>query len=223
MNKGALALLVHGGTENWSPERWKSRFDEAVQGPAGVAVARRGVRSGRGPLRRGLEAGSRRACGISESARDFQSGRWRRCADGRFQPAESAAGSRCGRRPHRSNDRICRASRADASSPGAVPESQPAREAVGTKISMAGERDFGRHHGPWHARGRTRPKCWGGSAFACRAGAEVPSRSTASNAFTAKRNSMRFCNEPISWFACCRSRRYAAHLESRIVCETQPE
>jgi len=28
MNKRALALLVHGGTENWSPERWKRRFDE---------------------------------------------------------------------------------------------------------------------------------------------------------------------------------------------------
>ena len=28
MKKGALALLVHGGTENWSPQRWKSRFDE---------------------------------------------------------------------------------------------------------------------------------------------------------------------------------------------------
>jgi glyoxylate/hydroxypyruvate reductase A len=28
MVKGALALLVHGGTENWSPERWKARFDE---------------------------------------------------------------------------------------------------------------------------------------------------------------------------------------------------
>ncbi|WP_291863510.1 glyoxylate/hydroxypyruvate reductase A [Bradyrhizobium sp.] len=28
MNKGALALLVHGGTENWSPERWQSRFDD---------------------------------------------------------------------------------------------------------------------------------------------------------------------------------------------------
>ena len=27
MNKGALALLVHGGTENWSPQRWKERFD----------------------------------------------------------------------------------------------------------------------------------------------------------------------------------------------------
>ena len=28
MGKGVLALLVHGGTENWSPERWKARFDE---------------------------------------------------------------------------------------------------------------------------------------------------------------------------------------------------
>ena len=24
MSKGALALLIHGGTDNWSPERWKS-------------------------------------------------------------------------------------------------------------------------------------------------------------------------------------------------------
>ena len=28
MKKGALALLIHGGTDNWSPERWKARFDE---------------------------------------------------------------------------------------------------------------------------------------------------------------------------------------------------
>jgi glyoxylate/hydroxypyruvate reductase A len=28
MNKPALALLIHGGTENWSPERWKRRFDD---------------------------------------------------------------------------------------------------------------------------------------------------------------------------------------------------
>jgi glyoxylate/hydroxypyruvate reductase len=27
MHKGALALLIHGGTENWSAERWKQRFD----------------------------------------------------------------------------------------------------------------------------------------------------------------------------------------------------
>jgi glyoxylate/hydroxypyruvate reductase A len=31
MNKGALALLIHGGTENWSSERWKSRFDEVCR------------------------------------------------------------------------------------------------------------------------------------------------------------------------------------------------
>src|SRR5450432_383124 len=29
MNNGALALLIHGGTENWSPQRWKRRFDDA--------------------------------------------------------------------------------------------------------------------------------------------------------------------------------------------------
>jgi glyoxylate/hydroxypyruvate reductase len=28
MTKGTLALLVHGGTENWSPERWERRFVE---------------------------------------------------------------------------------------------------------------------------------------------------------------------------------------------------
>jgi glyoxylate/hydroxypyruvate reductase len=29
MHRGALGLLIHGGTENWSPARWKSRFDQA--------------------------------------------------------------------------------------------------------------------------------------------------------------------------------------------------
>ena len=32
MKEGALALLVHGGTENWSPQRWKSRFDDVCDG-----------------------------------------------------------------------------------------------------------------------------------------------------------------------------------------------
>jgi glyoxylate/hydroxypyruvate reductase A len=31
MNKATLALLIHGGTENWSPERWKARFDEVCR------------------------------------------------------------------------------------------------------------------------------------------------------------------------------------------------
>jgi len=28
MNKGALALIVKGGSANWSPERWKNRFED---------------------------------------------------------------------------------------------------------------------------------------------------------------------------------------------------
>jgi glyoxylate/hydroxypyruvate reductase A len=28
LNQAALALLIHGGTDNWSPERWKRRFDD---------------------------------------------------------------------------------------------------------------------------------------------------------------------------------------------------
>ena len=31
MIKGALALLIHGGTDNWSPERWKARFDDVCR------------------------------------------------------------------------------------------------------------------------------------------------------------------------------------------------
>jgi glyoxylate/hydroxypyruvate reductase A len=31
MSKGALALLIHGGTDNWSPGRWKKRFDEVCR------------------------------------------------------------------------------------------------------------------------------------------------------------------------------------------------
>ena len=42
MNKGTLALLIHGGTENWSPARWKRRFDE-VCGDRRVWLATEGV------------------------------------------------------------------------------------------------------------------------------------------------------------------------------------
>src|SRR5260370_6821890 len=28
MSRGALALLIRGGTQNWSAERWKARFDK---------------------------------------------------------------------------------------------------------------------------------------------------------------------------------------------------
>jgi glyoxylate/hydroxypyruvate reductase A len=31
MSKGALALLIHGGTDNWSSERWNARFNEVCR------------------------------------------------------------------------------------------------------------------------------------------------------------------------------------------------
>jgi glyoxylate/hydroxypyruvate reductase A len=31
MTKGALALLIHGGTDNWSPARWNDRFNEVCR------------------------------------------------------------------------------------------------------------------------------------------------------------------------------------------------
>lgn len=31
MKKGALALLVHSGSENWSQQRWKTRFDDVCR------------------------------------------------------------------------------------------------------------------------------------------------------------------------------------------------
>ena len=31
MQKPTLALLIHGGAQNWSPQRWKARFDDACR------------------------------------------------------------------------------------------------------------------------------------------------------------------------------------------------
>src|SRR6202795_1335301 len=38
MNKGALALIVKGGSANWAPERWKSRFDDVCRGRRAVLL-----------------------------------------------------------------------------------------------------------------------------------------------------------------------------------------
>ena len=43
MNKGALALLIHGGTDNWSPQRWKSRFDAVCSGRRVVSLPDAGL------------------------------------------------------------------------------------------------------------------------------------------------------------------------------------
>ena len=31
MHKPTLALLIHGGAQNWSPRRWKGRFDDVCR------------------------------------------------------------------------------------------------------------------------------------------------------------------------------------------------
>src|ERR1700748_611872 len=38
MSKGALALLIHGGTDNWSPERWNARFKEVCRDRRGIQM-----------------------------------------------------------------------------------------------------------------------------------------------------------------------------------------
>src|SRR3984957_14121747 len=42
MHKGALALLIHGGTENWSPQRWKRRFDDVCGDRRGALLPEAG-------------------------------------------------------------------------------------------------------------------------------------------------------------------------------------
>ena len=204
MNKGALALLVHGGTENWSPQRWKSRFDDVCEERPRAAAAGCLVRPGGGALRRGVEAASGRACRLPQPACDLQSRRRRRCADGGPLIARRAAGARRGRRPHRADDRICRAACADAPPAGALFAGIPARQTLGAEIAMGGGRDLGRHHGAGHARGRCGRRAQAAGLSRRGLEPEPESRSTASIAFTAKRSSKRSCGGPTSWSACCR-------------------
>ena len=204
MNKGALALLIHGGAQNWSPERWKQPVRRRLRRSPGVAAARSGARSRRGPLRRGLETRPGRARGVSEPARHFQSRRRRRCADGRFEPARGAAGSRRGRRPHRPHDGICRAARADASPAGALFAGLPARATLGAEISMAGQRGHGRRHGARHARIRCRRRAAADRLSG--GGLESKRPEDRGRRMLSRRGAARRvpAGGPISWSACCR-------------------
>ena len=198
------ALLMHGGTDNWSPERWKGRFDEVCGDRRVLLLPDAGVRSRRGPLRRGVEARARRTRRVSQiCASIFNLGAGVDALMADQHAARRAAGAGRGRRPHRTDDRICRAARADASPAGALFAGLAARQALGAEDAMAGERDLGRHHGPRHARRACRRRA-PAIGFRVSGWSRSPKRSTASNAFTARRSSMRSCARPISWSACCR-------------------
>ncbi|MGB6310015.1 MAG: glyoxylate/hydroxypyruvate reductase A [Steroidobacteraceae bacterium] len=43
MHSAALAILIHGGTENWSPQRWKHRFDSACPGRRVILLPDAGI------------------------------------------------------------------------------------------------------------------------------------------------------------------------------------
>src|SRR3982074_228106 len=153
MNKGALALLVHGGTENWSPERWKSRFDDvckdrrvlllpdAAFDPAEVHYAA-GWKPAQGELAAfpNLRVIFNLGAGVDALMADSTLPKVPlvRVAvnDLTDRMAEYVVFHVLMHHP-----------------PGLLFEGQPARETVAAKISMAGERDLGRHHGPRHAGG----------------------------------------------------------------------
>ena len=132
------------------------------------------LRSGRGALRRGLEAAAGGTRRFSEPARHLQSRRRRRCADGGQVAARCAAGARRGRRPDRTDDGICRAACADASPPGPLYAGVPARKTLGAAIAMG--RQARLPSASWGSArwARMPPTRCGGSAFASSAGAAAP-------------------------------------------------
>lgn len=79
-------LLVHGGTENRSPQRWKTRSDD-VCGDRQVALMPDAQVDPAEALRRGLEASPGRTRRLPEPARHFQLRRGRRRADGGYVAA----------------------------------------------------------------------------------------------------------------------------------------
>ena len=173
MNKGALALLIHGGTENWSPERWKQRFDEvcgdrrvlllpdAAFDPADVHYAavwkpRPGELAAFPNLRVIFNLGAGVDALMADSSLP------------KVPLVRVAVGDLTDRMTeyvvlhvlmHHRQELYLRASQRE--------------QALGAEISMAGERDFGRHHGPRHARIERGRGAAAVSAFASRAGAEV--------------------------------------------------
>jgi len=148
MNK-VRSLLVRGGSATVS-RTMEEPVRHRMQGPARLAATAGGHRCNEVNYAR---SGSRATAILPrfQPARHFNLGAWRRCAEWPIEPAESAAVRvAVGDLTHRMTEYVV--SRADASSAGTLLKSQPAREALGAEVSMAGERDFGRHHGPWHAR-----------------------------------------------------------------------
>ena len=203
MNKGALALLIHGGSENWSPERWKSRFgdvcgdrrvwqlpdpsfDPAEVHYAAVWKPRPGELAAFPNLRVIFNLGAGVDALMADSSLP------------EVPLVRVAVGDLTGRMTeyvvlhalmHHRQELYLRASQREQRW---QPTSQWPAGAFRSASWGSARSD------------PTPPQCSSGSAFGSRAGAEAPGRSKASNAFTEKASSMRSCGGPISWSACCR-------------------
>ena len=204
MKKGALALLVHGGTENWSPERWKSRFDEvcsdrrvlllpdAAFDPAEIHYAAV-WKPAPGELATfpNLRVIFNLGAGVDALMADFSLPK--------VPLVRVAVGDLTDRMTeyvvlhvlmHHRQELYLRASQRE--------------KRWAPKLPMAGERDFGRHHGPWHARrqcGRGAP-----AARLSRLGLEPEPKADRRHRMLSRRGAARSrsCDAPISWSACCR-------------------
>ena len=147
MNKGALAILVHGGTDNWSSQRWKGRFegvcpDRAVRllpdaslDPAEVHYAavwkpQPGELAAFPNLRVIFNLGA----GVDALMAD------------RSLPNVPLVRVAV-------TDRVCRAACADASPAGALFAGVATCKALGAKVAMGGRRGLGWRYGAGYARG----------------------------------------------------------------------
>jgi hypothetical protein len=201
MKKGALALLVHGGTENWSPRRWKARFDEvcadrpvlllpdAALDPSEVHYAAV-WKPGQGELAAfpNLRVIFNLGAGVDALMADSSLPE---------VPLVRVAVRDLTERMteyavlhvlmHHRQEPYLRASQREKrrNFSGRPPRSRSGSWASARSAPMP-------------------PMRCGGSAFRWRAGAGAGGRSTASIASMAANNSMHFCRAPISWSACCR-------------------
>jgi hypothetical protein len=153
VNKGALAILVHGGTENWSPQRWKAGSTGVCEGRSVLLVPDASFDPAEVHYAAVWKPRPGELAAFPNLRVIFNLGRRCRCADGGPLIARRAAGARGRHRPHRADDGICRAACADAPPAGALLAGIPARQTLGAEIAMGGGRDLGRNHGAGRARG----------------------------------------------------------------------
>ncbi len=154
MNKGALALLIHGGTDNWSPPRWNEAdltlycagrrvilLPRSRLRPCGKSITQRSGsrRPGSWPVSPILRVIFNLGAGVDALMADTTLPN---------VPLVRVAGVPISPAAH---DRICRTPCADASSAGDLFARKPADEALGTETAMAGECGYGRDLGARHA------------------------------------------------------------------------